>query len=477
MIDHSQTKSMLVVDDESSICLAFERFFGDRGWRVVSASTAEQGMVLHANHQPPVVFLDVRLPDTSGLKILEQLARGGSRVVVITAFGALSTVVDAIRGKAYDCLIKPLDLDEALALANRIWETDRLAPAAVQAGAADEHPELIGDSPAMQRVYKLIARAAASHSPVLIEGETGTGKELAARAIHRFSTRSQAAFVPVNCGAIPEQLIESDLFGHVRGAFTGAERDRAGRFEAAHGGCLMLDEVGDLPLAVQVKLLRVLDDGWIERVGASNSVQVDTRIISVTNKSLADEVAAGRFRQDLFYRLAVLHLEMPPLRDRKEDIPALAARFLAEAAAPHGLSPELEPAALDVLMRYDWPGNVRELRNVLRQVVANAPRPRIFASDLPALTSTLVRPAESAEATLASAAVQFAAAHGDEPGTAYPRAVETIERALIAHALTRFDGNQSLAADYLGLHRNTLRNKLRDLKIDPADPATRREEH
>lgn len=467
-------KSMIVIDDEPSICLAFQRFFGDRGWSVFSASSAQQGLKLFAQHRTPVVFLDVRLPDQSGLNILEELARSGAKVVVITAYGALATVVEAIRGKAYDCLVKPLELDEAHVLANRIWDSELDASSSPTYDDSSGRAELIGDSPVMQRVFKQIARATDSDSPVLIEGETGTGKELVARAIHQFSRRNDAAFVPVNCGAIPEQLIESDLFGHVRGAFTSAERDRAGRFEIAHGGCLMLDEIGDLPLPVQVKLLRVLDDGWIERVGATQPIQVNTRVLAVTNKSLAGEVEAGRFRRDLYYRLAVLHIQLPPLRDRRGDIPALAERFILDAAAPHGLAPELEPAALDLLSNYRWPGNVRELRNVLRQVVANAPRRRIFASDLPALASGATSMA-SVQDALANAAIGFATEREDGSGAAYPRALEVLEKALIGHALKRFDGNQSLAADYLGLHRNTLRNKLRELKIDPSGLPTEKD--
>ncbi len=455
-------KSILVIDDEDSICLAFQRFFGDRQWTVHTAASADEGLAMFMQHRPGVVFLDVRLPDRSGLELLEELAGKDADVVMITAYGGLDTVVRAIQNKAYDYLVKPLDLDKALELAQRSY-------AARSAGASDDPASpsreiLVGKSPAMQEVYKLIARAAATASPVLIQGETGTGKELAARAIHQFGSRRAEPFVAMNCGAIPENLIESELFGHVRGAFTGAETDRAGRFESANNGTLLLDEVGELPPAAQVKLLRVLDSGIVERVGSNRSVQLDVRVLAATNRDLHDEVRRGRFRQDLFYRLAVLRISLPPLRERREDILPLAEHFLKNLAGKENAMPTLGEDATRALLTYDWPGNVRELKNMLEHALAVAPGRAISAGDLPRSVKGDAGTA-SAEQRLRDAVI---ACLKELPGGVIGRhhaLTALAERVMIQHALEQCRGNQSEAADYLGLHHNTLRNKLKDLGL------------
>lgn len=464
-----RSKSLLVIDDEDSICLGFKRFFGERGWRVAAAASAEAGLSAYRELEPTVVFLDVRLPDRSGLSLLYQLTGERSNVVIITAYGGLDTIVQAIRGKAYDYLAKPLDLDQALALADRIWESHRPGGSSAPATSRETKDVLIGKSPLMQIVYKLIARAAESSSPVLIEGETGTGKELVARAIHRLSARHAGPFVALNCGAIPENLIESELFGHVRGAFTGAEKDRPGRFELADQGCLLLDEIGDLPLAVQVKLLRVLDDGIVERVGSAQPIRLNVRVLAVTNKDLDEEIRRGRFRPDLYYRLHVLRISLPPLRERKEDMDALAAHFLASPASTTP-PPVLAPDAREVLMAHNWPGNVRELRNAIEHAAAMAPRRTIHAVDLPRSIQTHLPANQTLEESLSNAVIEFAVGIQDAQGARSHRALEHAERALIAYAMKRFQGNQSDAADYLGLHRNTMRNKLRDLNIELNEP-------
>ncbi len=461
-------RSLLVIDDEDSICLAFERFFARRGWSVRTAATAGGGLRACAEARPDVVFLDVRLPDRSGLDALEDPALRDVPVIVITAYGGLETVVHALRGKAYDYLPKPVDLDKALALAERAAaEADASrTPGATERGRKGM---LVGQSPPMQEAYKLIARAAGAGSPVLLQGETGTGKELAARAIHQFSPRSDGPFAAINCGAIPEHLMESELFGHVRGAFTDAHTDRAGRFEAADGGSLLLDEVGELPPGVQVKLLRVLDSGTIERVGSSKTIHLDVRIIAATNRDLAEEVRSGRFRRDLYYRLAVLRIIMPPLRERVEDVPLLAEHFLHRLApASDGREHSLGADAVEAMTRYDWPGNVRELRNAVDHALAVAPDRTITAGDLPEAVR-LGRPAPANEDDLAAAVVRHAADLPDD-ARRHQQTLAAVERALIVHAMTRHSGNQSEAARYLGLHRNTLRKKLRDLDVDIDQP-------
>ncbi|HOF17485.1 MAG TPA: sigma-54 dependent transcriptional regulator, partial [Phycisphaerae bacterium] len=317
-------------------------------------------------------------------------------------------------------------------------------------------------------VVAAIGRATASGSPVLIQGETGTGKELVARAIHQFSPRRDGPFVAINCGAIPETLIESELFGHVRGAFTGAEADRAGKFESADGGCLLLDEIGELPLDVQVKLLRVLDTGVVERVGASRPVRLDVRILAATNKNLADEVRQGRFRQDLYYRLAVLPISLPALRERKGDIALLAEHFLQATAAGSAPTASLSPGALEALGNHPWPGNVRELKNAIEHAAALAPGRAIREEDLPESVRHGGTGHAPDEAALHRVVVDYATALPAEAGRC-SRTLEQAERALIAYAMKRHGGNQSEAAAYLGLHRNTLRNKLRHLKIETGD--------
>ena len=448
------SQSILVIDDEDSICLAFEQFFSRRQWKVYLAATAAGGLALCKQAAPDVVFLDVRLPDRSGLDLLPDLRALNASVVVITAYGGLQSVVRAIQGKAFDFLVKPLDLDKAYALAERILR-NRRQPAAEPAATDDR--DLVGDSDAMREVYKLIARAAAADSPVLIQGDTGTGKELVARAIHRYSPQANGPFVAVNCGAIPESLVESELFGHVRGAFTGAEGDRQGRFVSADGGTLLLDEIGELPAATQVKLLRVLEDGLVEPVGSSRSVRVNVRILASTNRNLTDEMDKGRFRRDLYYRLAVLHICLPPLRDRRDDIVSLTNYFLGKASPTAAAA--MDPSARDALFRHDWPGNVRELKNALEHALAIAPDRAIVAEDLP--PSVTHRPGDQPPDPnpLQFHAVQFASQLPDAERR-FHRTVEEVEAALIRDALQKFQNNQVQAAEYLGIHRNTIRQKM-----------------
>jgi two-component system nitrogen regulation response regulator GlnG len=468
-------KSILVIDDEESICLAFRRFFERRSWTVYLAPSCAKGLAAFEQFRPDVVFLDVRLPDGSGLDVLEKLraADPQARVVVITAYGSLDVVVRAVRGKAFEYLVKPLDLDKASEIADRALESSSTAKLQGQqahlapAPPADGRTVIIGVSPAMQDVYKHIALIADSDAGVLILGETGTGKDLVAKAIHEHSKRKDKAFIAVNCGALPENLVEGELFGHTRGAFTGADSDQPGRFERADGGTFFLDEIGELPPAAQVKLLRVLDTQTVERLGSTKPIHLDVRIIAATNRELAEDVKAGRFRADLYYRLAVVQIKLPPLSQRSQDIGPLARYFL-EAMTPAGSPVALLSAeAAKALQEYSWPGNVRELRNAIEHAAAVAAGGTIRCDHLPESLCHGGQTGRGQSSALADYIVSLAGQTSD----LYQKAIEPVERAIIQHALERCGGNQSQAADMLGLHRNTLRNKLRELKLESENAA------
>jgi len=442
---------LLIIDDEEAIRFALARYFRDGGCEVETAATLAAGRDRLAASRPEVVFLDLRLPDGNGLDLLDEAATlsPGSRIVVMTAYGTLDTVRQALDARAFEYLVKPIDLGEAADLVRQIQ-------ASLEAGAAPPAPlpphGFVGSSPAMQDLYKRIGQAARAEAAVLIEGETGTGKELTARALHTCSRRAGGPFAAVNCGALSAGLLESELFGHVRGSFTGAVSDKVGRFEAACGGTLFLDEIGELPLPAQVKLLRALDSGIIERVGSVTPIRVNARIVAATNRDLRDEVAAGRFRADLYFRLAVLRLALPSLRQRREDIPALAERFLAEFAA--GDTPRLSREAREKLLAHDWPGNVRELRNAMAQAAAVCAGGLVLPPHLPNFAPAARPGGDPLDAFLDHIE--------KDGGNLHARACAELEARLIERALAATGGNRALAAERLGLHRNTLRRKLRE---------------
>ncbi len=465
-------KNILVIDDEDSICLAFQRFFARRHWVVRIASSATQGVSAFTDERPDVVFLDVRLPDGDGLEVLGRLREidASVPVIIITAYGGFRTVIGSMAGEAFDYLPKPIDLDQAEELTRRaVAGTRRKSPSETQrdAGAdVGERTELVGSSVEMQRVFKRIAVLSQSDSSVLVLGATGTGKEVVARAIHHHSGRTDAPFVAVNCGALPENLVESELFGHVRGAFTGADADRIGKFEAADGGTLFLDEVGELPAPAQVKLLRALDSQTIERVGSTESRKLDVRIIAATNRGLPGDVEAGRFRADLYYRLAVVQVELPILADRPADILPLAEHFLALEAPRSQSTPRLDDEARRALLGYGWPGNVRELRNAMAHAAALTPGDSITPADLPDAVSAQTPSPAPAGGRLGGIIEQYLGSLPAADGDLYAQAVRPLEEALLRHAMARCGANQSEAAELLGLHRNTVRKKLRDLGLD-----------
>jgi DNA-binding NtrC family response regulator len=454
---------LLVIDDEEAICLAFRRFFERRGWQVRVASTAADGWAELTDQEPDVVFLDIRLPDGDGLGVLADVkqAQPALPVIVMTAYGGLRTVMDSIIGEAFDYLPKPIDLDEALRMADRAREARAASPGQGSPAPPGLEEDIVGRCPVMQSVFRRLAVLARSDCSVLVLGATGTGKELAARSIHRHSDRSDGPFVAVNCGAIPESLVESDLFGHARGAFTGADRDRVGRFQAADGGVLFLDEIGELPAAAQVKLLRALDAASVEPVGSSRTLELDVRVIAATNRDLAADVEAGRFRADLYYRLAVVQVQLPPLRERGEDILLLASHFLS--AISQGRRAEFSPAAREAMLAYPWPGNVRELRNAMLHVHTVAPGGTVRLEDLP----SALRGHDDAPPPIDDPAHRYVASLPESTDGLYAAAVEPVEREVIRQAMLRCGQNQSQAAELLGLHRNTLRKKLRELGLLP----------
>jgi DNA-binding NtrC family response regulator len=377
MAERRTKKSMLVIDDEESICLAFQRFFERRGWRVKIASSAAQGFVEFAASRPDVVFLDIRLPDADGLDVLERLRAIAPQVpvIMITAYGGLRTVIGSLEGDAFDYLPKPIDLDQAEQLVARAIESSgtgaaRSRPVVERDG---ESIELVGTSAAMQNVFKRIAVLSKSDCSVLILGATGTGKEVVARAIHRHSRRVARPFFAVNCAALPENLIESELFGHVRGAFTGADAERVGKFEAADGGTLFLNAVDELSKPAQLRLVRVLDERAVRPLGSTGPRPVDVRFVAASTVDLAAAVNGQRVRRDLYERLSTVHIALPLLRERRDDIPLLAHHFVKRTCARLGSDGvTISPEAMQCLLDRPWPGNVDELRDTMERAVLTA---------------------------------------------------------------------------------------------------------
>ena len=446
---------LLVVDDEAGIRQTLRGILEDEGHSVTTAADAVSGRALMSSDEFDLVLLDVWLPDRDGLELLEELRGGGFRtpVIVISGHGNIDTAVKAMRIGAHDFLEKPLALNRVVVSVENALEHNRLEREVQELSSRlDPGRHLIGDSPPMRQLKNELELAARAESRILITGENGTGKELVARRVHNLSRRSRGAFVEVNCAAIPEELIESELFGHMKGAFTGASGNRRGRFEQADGGTLFLDEIADMSLNTQAKVLRVLEEQRFERVGGSEPIDVDVRVLAATNKKLeADELPAGRFREDLYFRLAVIPLHVPALRDRREDIPVLIDHFLRRFAADAGRRPKsLDPAALERLVAYSWPGNVRELRNLSERLMIMAPGGVVALEDLP----PRVRGAD-------------AIAQVDRDYASLKEARETFERLYIERRLVAAGGNVSQTARDLGIDRRHLYRKLQAYGIDP----------
>jgi DNA-binding NtrC family response regulator len=464
---------VLIADDERSICDAFALLLADEGHAPLTASTGEEALRMVRDQRPDMVFLDVRMPGMDGLAVLKAIQESspGLPVVVMTAYGTLDTAAEALRNKAFDYLGKPLDLAQIRQLLRRALHTPEPLEATTRVAAGGEpgaRPVLVGQSASMQELFKSIVLLADNDLTVLVQGESGVGKELVARAIHDSGARAIEPFVAVNCAAIPEQLIESELFGHERGAFTDAKSARTGRFEAAGGGTLFLDEISELPLHLQSKLLRVLQERSFERVGSVTSLPFRARLVCASNRDLAAAVAAGDFREDLYHRINIVALQVPPLRERLEDLPELVQALLQRANREVGKAvTAVEQAVLDRLQRHDWPGNVRELEHVIKRSVLRARGPVLTVHDLsleagPAPTESGGPEVERLLASLTQLAPALveAARRGDPVDGLHDQAIGRLERALIDAALAATDGNQVAAARLLGMSRTTLRAKL-----------------
>jgi two-component system nitrogen regulation response regulator GlnG len=467
---------VLIADDEDSLRWVLEKGLRQAGYEVTAVRDGDEALRVFADAPFDLVFLDIRMPGTDGLTVLAKLREltPDANVVVMTAHGTMDTAIQAMQRGAYDYLAKPFDLDEVLLLAERALAAGRLTQevARLKTGLQDvwEFGALIGRHPRMQEVYKTIGRIAASDVTVLLRGESGTGKELVARAIHHYSRRAGRPFVAVSSAAIPGTLLESELFGHERGAFTDAKERKLGKLELAHGGTLFLDEIGDMPPELQTKLLRALQERTIERVGGHESIRIDVRVLAATNRDLETMMREGRFREDLFYRLNVVTVTLPPLRERRRDIPLLVDHFLAKYATDLG-ERGVAPEALDRLVGHDWPGNVRELENVVQRAMVMATSGVILPEHLP------IGPVSAAASVAIDATLEeiierklLECVRGLREHTSanlYDLMVGLVEKPLLRAVLRETGGNQVRAAHILGINRNTLRKKLTEHGIDP----------
>ncbi len=488
----TETQSVLVVDDDAQIRSLLADLLKSNGYAVRQAKTGAEAIAAVEKQRPALVMMDVKLPDQDGLDVLRTLKRKRPEleVIVMTAFGGSSSAITAMEQGAYDYVTKPFEIDDLLATLHRVFEhaqmSSEVATLRLELGkSAAERERIVGASRPMLEVYKLIGKVAGSDATVLISGESGTGKELVAEALHRASKRNPHPLVKVSCAALPETLLEAELFGHEKGSFTGAMTMRKGRFEAANKGTIFLDEIGEMTLGTQTKLLRILQEREFERIGSNIPIKVDLRVIAATNRNLAEDVDAGRFREDLYYRLNVIHIHMPPLRERMDDMPLLVEHFLAKFRfKPDAIPTTISEEAMARLMDHDWPGNVRELENAIERAVVLSRGNPIMPEHLPLTESPAVaggkarsrRAAEKAGDGVAAdvaadargAAGAPGATNGDgggdgaEPGATFKEAVEALERRLIAEALQRNGGNRSKAAEELGIYRRLLYAKMRE---------------
>jgi two-component system, NtrC family, response regulator AtoC len=452
---------ILVVDDDSSLRRVMKMQLEEAGYQVSLASDGGAAWMMLNDMEPQLIITDLRMP-TTGLELLDRIGKAGMQttVIVVTAFGTIETAVEAMRLGAYDYVTKPIDFEALVLVVHRAMERQNLIEEVHSLRSALDmrygFKGIVGQSKGLLRVLDQAARVAQRNATVLILGETGTGKELVARAIHQSSQRSSGPFIAINCGAIPRDLVESELFGYMRGAFTGALTNKSGRIESADGGTLFLDEIGELPLEAQVKLLRVLQEGELTKLGASTSAKVDVRVIAATHRNLTAMIEDGTFREDLYYRLAVVPLTLPSLRERKEDIPELIDALFQRTKERHGLlEVRLSPAVHQRLISYRWPGNVRQLENVLERMLVLSPTDLITLDDLP-------------EELLPSSA-NMSQLWSDLPEKGI--SLEAIERELIGRALEKFAGNQTQAARYLDISRRTLIYRMEKHGFASADAA------
>ncbi|HUQ27979.1 MAG TPA: nitrogen regulation protein NR(I) [Usitatibacter sp.] len=463
-----------IIDDDRSIRWVFEKALAREGISYRTFGSALEALDRISQEAPQVVVSDIRMPGLSGLEFMQQLRAKipTTPIIIMTAYSDLESAVAAFQGGAFEYLPKPFDVDHAVELVRRAIDESRRQQVDAPAAVAEEAPEILGQAPAMQEVFRAIGRLAHSHATVLITGESGTGKELVARALHRHSPRGNKAFIAINTAAIPKDLLESELFGHERGAFTGAQAMRRGRFEQAEGGTLFLDEIGDMPPDLQTRLLRVLSDGQFYRVGGHTPLAANVRVIAATHQELEARVKQGLFREDLYHRLNVIRLRLPSLRERREDVPGLARHFLAKSARDLGVDGKrLTEGALQFLQAQEWPGNVRQLENMCHWITVMAPGQVVDVKDLP--------PEVRGEAVAGAAPedgdwrrglereVTSRLARG-ESAIADPL-TRDFESVLISKALQHTGGRRIEAAGLLGIGRNTLTRKVQELKIDTKD--------
>ncbi len=459
-----------IVDDDQSVRWVLEKALGQAGMKTRSFERSEHLLEAIGHGTPEVLITDIRMPGMDGIALLDRLSRScpGLPIIVITAHADLDHAVAAYRGGAFEYLPKPFDLDEAIELVRKAARKNGKAIPEDSAKEISQIPTLIGKAPAMQEVFRSIGRLARTSMTVLITGESGTGKELVARALHQHSPRAGKPFVALNTSAIASELLESELFGHERGAFTGAESRRIGRFEQADGGTLFLDEIGDMSPALQTRLLRVLAESEFFRVGGQASIKVDVRVIAATNQDLARAVKEHRFREDLFHRLNVIRINSPPLRQRRQDIPPLLEHYLADAANELGATAKtINPEAMQILQAYDWPGNVRQLVNATRRLTVIAPGGVISALDIPEdLGGKLSGKGASKEWTQSLAHWAEQQLNDKDGNPLLAAALPEFERTLIRIALNQAKGHRQDAAKLLGWGRNTLTRKIKSLELD-----------
>jgi nitrogen regulation protein NR(I) len=463
---------ILLVDDDAGITDTLARVLADEGYDVAVEKRGDDGLARAGAEVFNVVVTDLKLPGLSGLELVRQLhaARPRLPIILITAFGTTQTAIEATKFGAYDYLLKPFDIPQLLDLIRRAVDSNRLMSEPVtlgEPGAARD--AIVGRSAAMQAIYKEVGRIAARPVNVLIRGETGTGKELIARAIYQHSDRANAPFVAINCAAIPETLLESELFGHERGAFTGATAQRIGRFEQANHGTIFLDEIGDITLGTQVKLLRVLQEKTLQRLGGQETIPVDVRVLAATHHDLEAAIRQKLFREDLYYRLNVVGISLPALRQRREDIPELVRYFLAKYGAELGnASPSIHAEAMEFLQSHSWPGNVRELENVIRKALLFAQDYTINADHVRTALSKDAGADDAANGTLGELIDGLlAAAQRGETADVHAQVLECAERELFRRAIALADGNQAKAARWLGVSRITMKAKLVQFGFHP----------
>lgn len=460
--------TLLVIDDEESVCYSFRYVFEGNGVKVLTAGTAAEGLRIFHEQEPDLVVLDLQLPDRSGLEVFRDIQAADRKrpVIIITAHGTTDTAIEAMKQGAFDYLLKPVDLETLSRIMERAFEASRLMRVPAVLPVDEREDRIIGRSPPMHEMCKTIGRIAPQDVNVLILGESGTGKELVARALYHHSRRADRPFLAINCAAIPETLLESELFGHEKGAFTGASERRIGKFEQCSGGTLFLDEIGDMSLALQAKMLRVLQDQRFERLGSNETLQTRVRVLAATNHELDKMVDEGTFRKDLYYRLKVVTLRVPPLRERLTDVAELAHYFLFR------FNRELEldfrgfaPETLQYLQQYAWPGNVRELQSAIKQAMLQTSdqilRPEFLPGEIRNCKEVLPAPvsADGGLKTLVEALLR------DGQGNVYGRALEGLERLLFTLVLQHTQGHQTHASELLGISRGTFRQKLRALGL------------